>query len=145
MHGTYIKMAPVYNKRGKFTENHRDRSHYVNIKCYYCPSISRRLVETLAVTQVAKLLRELRETGMLIAVFTVGTYLSQMNSACTVIYYLFMALFNNIIVSNINCPFALPIVFNSKISFMHFSNTPTYNCTININVLNDGLHNKYTD
>jgi len=27
MHGTYIKMAPVNSKSGKFTEELRDRSH----------------------------------------------------------------------------------------------------------------------
>lgn len=63
----------VCAKSGKVTEKLRDRSQYVNVKWYYCPYISRRLAETLAVTQMAKLLRDLRGTGRLITVFTAGT------------------------------------------------------------------------
>ena len=57
---------------------------------------------------------------MLIAVFTVGTYLSQLNSPRTVTQHLFMAHFNNIFVSNINRPFALFIVLYNKMFFHTF-------------------------
>jgi len=60
---------------------------------------------------------------MLIAVFTVGTYLSQLNSPRTVTQHLFMAHFNNILVSNINRPFALFIVFYNKMFFHAFFRT----------------------
>jgi len=79
---------------------------------------------------------------MLIAVFT---YLSQLNSLRTVTHFLFMVHFNNIFVFNINRPIALPIVFNNKISSIHFLATPSHNSTININVSNEGVSNKYTD
>jgi hypothetical protein len=56
-----------------------------------------------------------------------------------------MAHFNNILLPNINRPFALPIAFPMKSSSTHFLNTPSHNSAININVFYDGVGNKYTD
>jgi len=67
-------------------------------------------------------------------VCTVGIYLSQLNSDRTVARYFFMAHFNNIIVSNINRPFALPIAFPTKSSSTHFLKTPSHNSAMSINV-----------
>ena len=97
-------MAMVCARRGKVTEKLRDRPHYVNIKCSYCPCIGKRHVQTLAVTQVVKLLRPLRGTGRLITVFTAGTFLIHLNSVCTVTRYFFMSRFNNIFLSKHRSP-----------------------------------------
>ena len=66
-------------------------------------------VETLAVTQVAKLLRALRRTGRLITVFTAGMFLSQLNSVCTVTRHFLRHILIITFCPNTDHTFSLPI------------------------------------
>jgi phage FluMu protein Com len=120
-------------KSGKFTEKLRDMSQYVNVKCYYCLSISRRHVQTQAVTQVVKLLRAFRGPGRLITLCNGGTYLCQLNSACTVTHYFFMSHFNISFCLNTYHPFALPIGVPNKSTSLYLLNTLSHNGNINNN------------
>jgi hypothetical protein len=88
--GSGCRMTMVCAKSWKFAEKLIDRPQNVNVKCYYSPSNRGRHVETLAVTQVVKLLRGLSGTGRLMIVFIAGTLLCQLNSACTVTRYFFV-------------------------------------------------------